>query len=82
MVQNLPRPKNRTKRLSTSEITNDETAVFIRTSDNSTSVPAMTTNIPSYQDYFSKIDQQIRASKQSLQSFDIEKQYPKYENAH
>lgn len=46
---------NRTK-----SITNDETSSSIRSSDSSNS----------YQDYLSKIDQQIQSTKDSLQSFD------------
>ena len=55
--QNLLKQRNRTKRSSASEITNDKAAAFNLTSDSSVSIPVMATNIPSYQGYFSKIDQ-------------------------
>jgi len=68
---------NRTRKSTPNAITNDETTSFIRTSDSTTSISATTTNYSSYEDYFSKIDQQIRTSKNSLQSFNIPKQYLK-----
>jgi len=63
-----------TRKSSANTMTNDETASFIRTSESLHSIP---TNYPSYQDYFSKIDQQIQTSRKSLQSMNIPKQYPK-----
>jgi hypothetical protein len=68
---------NRARKSTPNAITNDETTSFIRTSDSTASISATTTNYSSYEDYFSKIDQQIRTSKNSLQSFNIPKQYLK-----
>jgi hypothetical protein len=70
IIQNLSLTMNSMKKSSTN---NDTTS-----SDSSISIPPATmTNNSSYQDYFSKIDQQIRSSKQSLQSLDTKEQYPK-----
>jgi len=49
--------------------TSDEPNSSIRSSDSTNSIP--TTNNSSYQDFLSKIDQQIRLTKDSLQSLDI-----------
>jgi len=77
IVQNPSQTTICTRKSSTNAITNDETTSFIRTSDSRPSISGTTTNYSSYQDYFSKIDQQIRTSKNSLQSFNIPIQYPK-----
>lgn len=50
--------------------TTDDKNSSIRSSDSTNSLPS-TTNDSSYQDYLSKIDQQIRLTKNSLQSLDI-----------
>lgn len=47
-------------------------------SDSSTSIQSTNSN-SSYQDYFSKIDQQIQSSKNSLQSLDIKDTYITYD---
>ncbi len=78
IVQNPSPAPNRTRKSSANAITTDETASFIRTSDSTASISAITTSYPSYQDYFSKIDQQIRTSKNSLESFMIPNQHSKY----
>jgi hypothetical protein len=72
IIQNLSPTTNHTRKSLTNAIQNDET-----TSDSSVSIPSTTTNNSFYQDYFSKIDQQIRTSKKSLQSFDVNKQHSK-----
>jgi hypothetical protein len=72
IIQNLSPTTNHTRKSLTNAIQNDET-----TSDSSASIPSTTTNNSFYQDYFSKIDQQIRTSKKSLQSFDVNKQHSK-----
>lgn len=52
--------------------TTDDTNSSMRSSDSTNSIPSTTTtNNSSYQDYLSKIDQQIRLTKNSLQSLDI-----------
>lgn len=78
VVQNLSPSTNRTRKTLDNAITNDEPVSTMRTSDSSASIPSITTNNSSYQDYLSKIDQQIRTSKKSLQSIDVKKRYPKY----
>ncbi len=77
IVQNPSPITNHARKSSASPMTKDEATSFIRTSDSTASVSATTTNSSSYQDYFSKIDQQIRTSKNSLQSFNLPNQYPK-----
>jgi hypothetical protein len=77
IVQNPSPTTNHSRKSLANAITNDGTTPFIRTSDSTASISSTTTNYSSYQDYFSKIDQQIRTSKDSLQSFNIPKQYPK-----
>ncbi|UJR23752.1 hypothetical protein I4U23_026729 [Adineta vaga] len=67
MLQNLPPITNRRQ----SSI-NDDSISSMRSSDSTTSIP--TTNNSSYHDYFSKIDQQIRLTKKSLQTLDINQQ--------
>lgn len=47
-----------------------QTASAMPSSDSSTSIQSNTSN-SSYQDYLSKIDQQIQSTKNSLQSLDI-----------
>jgi hypothetical protein len=81
IVQNLSPTTNRERKSLANAVTNDEATSSIRSSDSSTSIlsAATTTNNSSYQDYLSKIDQQIRTSKKSLQSFDVNKQHPRYE---
>ncbi|CAF1293445.1 unnamed protein product [Adineta ricciae] len=67
ILQNLPPITNRRQ----SSINEDATS-SMRSSDSTTSIP--TSNTSSYQDYFSKIDQQIRLTKKSLQSLDMNPQ--------
>jgi LysM repeat protein len=74
VVQNPSPIPTRARKSSANTITNDETVSFIRTSGSTASI---TTNYPSYQDYFSKIDQQIRTSKNSLQSYILPNQQSK-----
>jgi hypothetical protein len=76
IIQSLSPLMNHLPKSSINTSTDDETTSSIRSSDSSTSI---STN-SSYQDYFSKIDQQIRLTKKSLQSLDIKDQNPKYEN--
>ncbi len=78
VVQNPSPIPTRARKTSVNTMTTDETASFIRTSNSTASVSAITTNYPSYEDYFSKIDQQIRTSKNSLQSFIPPNQQSKY----
>ena len=68
-MQNLPSSTNHLRKGS---MTNNE----ITSSDSSTSIS--TTINSSYLDYFSKIDQQIKSTKKSLQSLDINDQHRKY----
>jgi hypothetical protein len=76
IIQSLSPLMNHLPKSSINTSTDDETTSSIRSSDSSTSI---STN-SSYQDYFSKIDQQIRLTKKSLQTLDIKDQNPKYEN--
>lgn len=70
---------NGTRKSLTNTTTNNEKPSFIRTSDSTASIATTTTtNYSSFEDYFSKIDQQIRTSKNSLQSYNIPTQYSKY----
>ncbi|CAF0789626.1 unnamed protein product [Adineta steineri] len=71
ILQNLPSLTGQHRQAS---ITDDKTPSSMRSSDSSTSIP--TTNTSSYHDYFSKIDQQIRQTKKSLQSLDVNRQDP------
>ncbi|CAF3470923.1 unnamed protein product [Rotaria sp. Silwood1] len=71
VVQNLSPTTSNIKKSLTTTMTNDEIPSSIQTSDSSTSIP--TTTMSSYDNYFSKIDQQIRTSKKNLQSFDVNK---------
>ncbi|CAF1198850.1 unnamed protein product [Adineta steineri] len=68
VVQNLSPTAIRVGKTSTNG--NDE-----GTSDNPVSIQSTTTNNTSFQDYFSKIDQQIQTSKKSLETFDVKKQH-------
>ena len=69
IVQNLSPTLSQTRKSLANITTNDKTASSLRTSDS--------INCLSYQDYFSKIDQQIQSSKNSLQSFRPPNQYSK-----
>ena len=78
VVQSPSPTTNRTRKLSTNSNMSDEMTASLRSSDSSTSIPAAaTTTTTSFQDYFSKIDQQISSSKKSLQSLDSRKQFSK-----
>ncbi|CAF1108464.1 unnamed protein product [Rotaria sordida] len=77
IVQNPSPPTNNARRSITNASTDDETTSSLQTSDSSTSIPSTTTTMSSYEDYFSKIDQQIRTSKKHLQSFDTNKTHSK-----
>ncbi len=77
IIQNLSPSTNHRQRTSTNPTTDDETNSSIPSSDSSTSIPTTTTNNSSYQDYLSKIDQQIRSTKNSLQSLDQYSTYKK-----
>ena len=78
VVQNLPSTSIRTRKSSINSVASDDATSFIRSSDSTMSIPAATTNSP-FQDYFSRIDQQIRSSKKSLQSMDDkQQQHSKY----
>lgn len=74
IIQNPSPIMTHVRKSSANAMTNDETASFIRTSE---SLSSLKTSYPSYQDYFSKIDQQIQTSRKSLQSLNIPKQYLK-----
>lgn len=80
VVQSASPIMNRTRKSSTSSMTNDEFQNSLQSSDSSASITttasaASTTN--AFENYFSKIDQQINSSKKSLQSLDIDKKYSK-----
>ncbi|CAF4145426.1 unnamed protein product [Rotaria socialis] len=70
ILQDLPKLINQRKKLSmnTNTVDEDEATSSIQSSDSSTSLS--TTTSTSYQDYFSKIDQQIQLTKKTLQSID------------
>ena len=76
IVQNPSPIPHRARKSCTNPVTTNETASSIRISGSTASLSANTT---SYEDYFSKIDQQIRTSKNSLQSLNIPDHYSKYE---
>ena len=67
---------NHLPKSSTNASIDDETTSSVRLSDSSISLP----NKSSYQDYFSKIDQQIQSTKKTLQSLDIKDHHDKYKN--
>jgi hypothetical protein len=71
ILQNLPLSTNRRQ----SSI-NDDSTSSIRSSDSTASIPT-TSNTSSFEDYFSKIDQQIRLTKKSLQTLDGNQQESK-----
>ena len=76
IVQNPSPTMNRIRKSLPNGISNGESTSSISTSDSTTSMlTTTTTNSASFQDYFSKIDQQIRTSKNSLQSFNVPTQY-------
>ena len=76
VVQSASPTTNRTRKSSTTSVTTDEFSTSLQSSDSSTSIPTTTTT-NAFQDYFSKIDQQIRSSKKSLQSLDVDNKYLK-----
>lgn len=75
IVQNLSPILSQTRKSLANITTNDKTASSIRTSDSMNCLSSTTGS--SYQDYFSKIDQQIQSSKNSLQSLHPPDQYSK-----
>ncbi|CAF2444433.1 unnamed protein product [Rotaria sp. Silwood2] len=73
IVQNLPLLTNPHRKSSINTNTTDETTSSNRSSDSLISIS--TTNNSSYQDYLSKIDQQIQLTRKSLQLMDIKGQH-------
>ncbi|CAF0892780.1 unnamed protein product [Adineta ricciae] len=65
IVQNISQTTNRARRLSGNANISDDSTSSIRTSDSNTSIPTITTT--SYQDFFSKIDEQLSTYKKTLQ---------------
>ncbi|CAF0822583.1 unnamed protein product [Adineta ricciae] len=68
IVQNISPTTNRVRRLSGNANISDDSTSSIRTSDSNTSIPTTTTT--SYQDFFSKIDEQLSTYKKTLQGTD------------
>jgi len=75
IVQSLTSSPNSRHKASFSTPTDDEAGASMQSSDSTTSITT-TTNNTTYQDYLSKIDQQIRSTKDSLQAFDIKEVFP------
>ncbi|CAF1462897.1 unnamed protein product [Rotaria magnacalcarata] len=68
ILQDLPKLINKRRKSSINTNIVDEATSSTQSSDSSTSIS--TTTSASYQDYFSKIDQQIQLTKKTLQSID------------
>lgn len=68
IVQNISPTTNRVRKLSGNANISDDSTSSIRTSDSNTSIPTTTT--ASYQDFFSKIDEQLSTYKKTLQTTD------------
>lgn len=63
-----------------SSIQSEQMNSSVRSSDSSNSIIEPNSTTVNFQDYFSKIDEQINLSKKTLQSLDT-KQYPKFESS-